>query len=66
MSSLVEVARAAGVAVSTASRVLSGANHPISAKTRAKVMAAASAWSTRPAPSPAPWSRRTAAWWASW
>ncbi|MFD0413845.1 LacI family DNA-binding transcriptional regulator [Streptomyces sp. NPDC127108] len=41
MSSLVEVARAAGVAVSTASRVLSGADHPISAKTRAKVMAAA-------------------------
>ncbi|MFG3258968.1 LacI family DNA-binding transcriptional regulator [Streptomyces sp. NPDC048172] len=41
MSSLVEVARAAGVAVSTASRVLSGSDHPISARTRARVIAAA-------------------------
>ncbi|AZM56449.1 LacI family transcriptional regulator [Streptomyces sp. WAC 01529] len=41
MSSLVEVARVAGVAVSTASRVLSGSDHPISAKTRARVLAAA-------------------------
>ncbi|WP_343040661.1 LacI family DNA-binding transcriptional regulator [Streptomyces typhae] len=41
MSSLVEVARAAGVAVSTASRVLSGSSHPISARTRAKVLAVA-------------------------
>ncbi|MGA4844324.1 LacI family DNA-binding transcriptional regulator [Streptomyces sp. G45] len=41
MSSLVEVAREAGVAVSTASRVLSGSDHPISAKTRAKVLEAA-------------------------
>ncbi|MFI6501650.1 LacI family DNA-binding transcriptional regulator [Nonomuraea typhae] len=41
MSSLVEVARAAGVSVSTASRVLTGSSHPISAKTRAKVIATA-------------------------
>ncbi|KAB2347893.1 LacI family DNA-binding transcriptional regulator [Actinomadura rudentiformis] len=41
MSSLVEVARAAGVSVSTASRVLTGSSHPISAKTRAKVIAVA-------------------------
>ncbi|MEQ4714911.1 LacI family DNA-binding transcriptional regulator [Nonomuraea sp. B19D2] len=41
MSSLVEVARAAGVAVSTASRVLNGSSHPISAATRARVIAAA-------------------------
>ncbi|WP_433332374.1 LacI family DNA-binding transcriptional regulator [Spirillospora sp. CA-294931] len=41
MSSLVEVARAAGVSVSTASRVLNGSSHPISAKTRAKVIAVA-------------------------
>lgn len=41
MSSLVEVARAAGVSVSTASRVLTGSSHPISAKTRARVIAVA-------------------------
>ncbi|TDD87849.1 LacI family DNA-binding transcriptional regulator [Actinomadura rubrisoli] len=41
MSSLAEVARVAGVSVSTASRVLAGSSHPISAKTRAKVMAVA-------------------------
>ncbi|MDG4860306.1 LacI family DNA-binding transcriptional regulator [Streptomyces sp. T-3] len=41
MSSLVDVARAAGVAVATASRVLSGSDHPVSAATRAKVIAAA-------------------------
>ncbi|MFI0370039.1 LacI family DNA-binding transcriptional regulator [Actinomadura sp. 1N219] len=41
MSSLAEVARAAGVSVSTASRVLTGSSHPISAKTRAKVVAVA-------------------------
>ncbi|MGH3240612.1 MAG: LacI family DNA-binding transcriptional regulator [Spirillospora sp.] len=38
MSSLAEVAQAAGVSVSTASRVLTGSSHPISAKTRAKVI----------------------------
>nr|WP_067461292.1 LacI family DNA-binding transcriptional regulator [Actinomadura macra] len=41
MSSLAEVAQAAGVSVSTASRVLTGSSHPISAKTRAKVIAVA-------------------------
>ncbi|WP_419999596.1 LacI family DNA-binding transcriptional regulator [Streptomyces boninensis] len=41
MSSLVEVAREAGVAVSTASRVLSGSDHPISQRTRDRVIAAA-------------------------
>lgn len=41
MTSLVEVARAAGVATSTASRVLSGSSHPISAETRARVIEAA-------------------------
>ncbi|MGP3920221.1 LacI family DNA-binding transcriptional regulator [Nonomuraea sp. 10N515B] len=41
MSSLVEVAKAAGVSVSTASRVLNGSSHPISAKTRARVIAVA-------------------------
>ncbi|MFI7127171.1 LacI family DNA-binding transcriptional regulator [Nonomuraea sp. NPDC050153] len=41
MTSLVEVAKAAGVSVSTASRVLTGSSHPISAKTRAKVIATA-------------------------
>ncbi|NGN66841.1 LacI family transcriptional regulator [Streptomyces sp. A7024] len=41
MSSLTEVAREAGVAVSTASRVLSGSEHPISERTRARVLAAA-------------------------
>ncbi|MGW6024048.1 LacI family DNA-binding transcriptional regulator [Streptomyces sp. NPDC055099] len=41
MTSLVDVARAAGVAVATASRVLSGSDHPVSAATRAKVIAAA-------------------------
>ncbi|MEU6820195.1 LacI family DNA-binding transcriptional regulator [Streptomyces atriruber] len=41
MSSLVDVAREAGVAVATASRVLSGSAHPVAAATRAKVLAAA-------------------------
>lgn len=41
MSSLTEVATAAGVSVSTASRVLTGSKHPIAAATRAKVLAAA-------------------------
>ncbi|RFS82577.1 LacI family transcriptional regulator [Actinomadura spongiicola] len=41
MSSLVDVAQAAGVSVSTASRVLTGSSHPISAKTRARVIAVA-------------------------
>ncbi|ADD45239.1 LacI family DNA-binding transcriptional regulator [Stackebrandtia nassauensis] len=41
MSSLTEVAEAAGVSVSTASRVLTGSKHPIAAATRAKVLAAA-------------------------
>nr|WP_206314235.1 LacI family DNA-binding transcriptional regulator [Streptomyces coryli] len=38
---MTEVAREAGVAVSTASRVLSGSEHPISERTRARVLAAA-------------------------
>nr|WP_202456680.1 MULTISPECIES: LacI family DNA-binding transcriptional regulator [unclassified Streptomyces] len=38
---MVDVAREAGVAVATASRVLSGSAHPVSAATRAKVLAAA-------------------------
>ncbi|MGH3588765.1 MAG: LacI family DNA-binding transcriptional regulator [Pseudonocardia sp.] len=41
MSSLAEVSRVAGVSVSTASRVLTGSKHPISAATRARVLAAA-------------------------
>jgi LacI family transcriptional regulator len=41
LASLVEVSRAAGVSVSTASRVLTGSSHPISAKTRERVLAAA-------------------------
>ncbi|SEG99803.1 LacI family transcriptional regulator [Nonomuraea solani] len=41
MSSLVEVAKAAGVSVSTASRVLNGSDHPISAATKARVIATA-------------------------
>jgi LacI family transcriptional regulator len=41
VSSLAEVSRLAGVSVSTASRVLTGSSHPISAATRARVIAAA-------------------------
>jgi LacI family transcriptional regulator len=41
VSSLAEVSRLAGVSVSTASRVLTGSSHPISAGTRARVIAAA-------------------------
>ncbi|HSJ34725.1 MAG TPA: LacI family DNA-binding transcriptional regulator [Acidimicrobiia bacterium] len=41
VASLRDVARAAGVSVSTASRVLSGSSHPVSQGTRASVMAAA-------------------------
>ncbi|MFI0421601.1 LacI family DNA-binding transcriptional regulator [Spongiactinospora sp. 9N601] len=41
MTSLADVAREAGVAVSTASRVLNGSTHPISAATRARVIEAA-------------------------
>lgn len=41
--SLVEVARAAGVSVATASRVLSNSDHPISAETRKRVLRAAAA-----------------------
>lgn len=40
-SSLREVARSAGVSVSTASRVISGSTHPVSQGTRAKVLDAA-------------------------
>lgn len=41
VSSLAEVSRLAGVSVSTASRVLTGSSHPISEKTRQRVIAAA-------------------------
>lgn len=41
MSSLVEVARASNVSIATASRVLSGSTHPVSATTRARVLKAA-------------------------
>lgn len=41
MTSLADVSRAAGVSVATASRVLNGATHPVSADTRSRVLAAA-------------------------
>ncbi|MEV0607242.1 LacI family DNA-binding transcriptional regulator [Polymorphospora rubra] len=41
MASLADVSREAGVSVATASRVLNGATHPVSADTRSRVLAAA-------------------------
>jgi LacI family transcriptional regulator len=41
MSSLTDIARAAEVSVATASRVLNGSRHPVSAKTRTRVLSAA-------------------------
>lgn len=41
MTSLAEVSRAAGVSIATASRVLNGSAHPVSAETRARVLLAA-------------------------
>jgi LacI family transcriptional regulator len=41
VSALRDVARAAGVSLSTASRVLSGSSHPVSSLTRARVLEAA-------------------------
>lgn len=41
VSSLRDVANAAGISLSTASRVLSGSSHPVSPATRARVLAAA-------------------------
>lgn len=47
-TSLREVARLAGVSVSTASRVLSGSTHPVGAATKARVLAAAEQLSFAP------------------
>ena len=46
--SLHDVAQLAGVSVATASRVMSGSSHPVSDKTRLKVLAAADALSFVP------------------
>lgn len=48
IASLRDVARAAGVSVSTASRVLSGSSHPVSQGTRASVLQAADELGFRP------------------
>ena len=47
-SSLRDVARLAGVSASTASRVVSGSNHPVSAQSRARVLEAARVLDFRP------------------
>ncbi|HEU4895930.1 MAG TPA: LacI family DNA-binding transcriptional regulator, partial [Acidimicrobiia bacterium] len=47
-SSLRDVARLAGVSASTASRVVSGSNHPVSAQARARVLEAARVLDFRP------------------
>ena len=41
MTTIVDVARSAGVSIGTVSRVLSGSSHPVSQETRVKVMEAA-------------------------
>lgn len=46
--SLEKVAKAAGVSVATVSRVLSGSDHPVSADTRARVLATAGALDFQP------------------
>src|SRR5688500_11249663 len=43
MASLADVSRRAGTSVATASRVLNGSTHPVSADTRARVLDAATA-----------------------
>ncbi len=48
MASLREIADVAGVSVATASRVLSGSNHPVSEATRARVHRAAEGFSFHP------------------
>ena len=41
MASLADISRRANVSITTASRVLNGSTHPVSEKTRARVLAAA-------------------------
>ena len=48
MASLAEIAKIAGVSAATASRVLSGSTHPVSAQTRERVHQAAGALGFRP------------------
>ena len=48
LTSLADVAARAGVSITTASRVLSGSQHPVADPTRAKVMAAASELDAQP------------------
>jgi LacI family transcriptional regulator len=48
MASLADISRRAGVSIATASRVLNGSSHPVSAATRSRVMAAAEELGYRP------------------
>jgi LacI family transcriptional regulator len=48
MTTIVDVAKAAGVSIGTVSRVLSGSSHPVSQETRAKVMEAVAALNYSP------------------
>jgi LacI family transcriptional regulator len=50
MASLADVSRRAGTSVATASRVLNGSTHPVSAETRARVLAAAAEVGYAPSP----------------
>jgi LacI family transcriptional regulator len=48
MASLADISRRANVSITTASRVLNGSTHPVSEKTRARVLAAADELSYQP------------------